>query len=87
MKYIPWSGTVEPSLYRGHGPELLAEFRKRAKKPYVAAMSTSHPHPPQELADEFYKRLTDADIPALHGLQGTAAALRKFVDYYQYREA
>ena len=77
----------EPSLYRGHGPELLAEFRKRAKKPYVAAMSTSHPHPPQDLADEFYKRLTDAGIPALHGLQGTAAALRKFVDYYQYREA
>ena len=41
----------------------------------------------QELTDEYYGRLTEAGIPTLFGLQGAAAALRKFVDYYQYEAA
>ena len=48
---------------------------------------TSHPHPPQDLADDYYRQLTEAGVPALFGLQDAAAALRKFVDYYQYQVA
>jgi acyl-CoA synthetase (NDP forming) len=77
----------KPSIYRGHGPGLLCDFKARAKKPYVVVLSTSHPHPPQDLADDYYRQLTEAGVPALFGLQGAAAALRKFVDYYQYQVA
>ena len=77
----------DASLYRGHGPDLLVDFQSRARKPYVVAMSGSHPHPPADVADNFYRVLTEAGIPTLHGLQGTASALRKFVSYYQNRIA
>ena len=75
------------SLYRGHGPDLLCDFKARAKKPYLVALSTAHPHASQDLTDEYYGRLTKAGVPTLFGLQGAAAALRKLVDYYQYQVA
>lgn len=65
----------------------MCDFKARAKKPYVVALSTSHPHAPQDLTDEYYRRLTEAGIPTLFGLQGAATALRKFVAYYQYQVA
>ena len=77
----------EATLYRGHGPDLLVDFQSRARKPYVVALSTSYPHPPADIEDNFYHVLTEAGIPTLHGLQGTASALRKFVSYYQNRVA
>ena len=77
----------EPSIYRGHGPDLLCDFKARAKKPYVVALSTSHPLAPQDLTDDYYGRLTRAGVPTLFGLQGAAAALRKAVEYHRFRSS
>lgn len=79
------SGKV--NLYRGHGVEIMREFRARAKKPYMALMAPAFPRPPQEVADAVYDELTKAGIPTVIGAPNAARALRKFVDYYQGRAA
>ncbi|MBI4282705.1 MAG: CoA-binding protein [Chloroflexi bacterium] len=79
--------TGKTTVYSRYGTDLLAQFRQRAKKPYLVAMSNVLPLPPQDATDRVYRELTEAGIPALFGLQGTAKALRKFTDYYQYQRA
>ena len=79
--------TGKTTVYRRYGTDLLAQFRQRARKPYLVAMSNVLPLPPQDATDRVYRELTEAGIPALFGLQGTARALRKFTDYYQYQKA
>ena len=75
-----------PSLYRRHGVDFFSDFRARAKKPYVMALDTAEfPQAEPEASVDVYRQLTEAGIPTLFGLQRTAAALRKVVDYYRYR--
>ena len=71
------------SVYRGHTPEIFCEFQKRVKKPYVILISTTYPHPSPEDRLYVYEKFTSAGIPAIFGMENTANALRKYVDYYQ----
>lgn len=73
------------SLYRGHGIDLLREFRSRVKKPYMAILPSSFPRPPQELFDTAYNQLIKAGIPTIIGAHNAAHALRQFVDYHHFR--
>ncbi|MBI4311154.1 MAG: CoA-binding protein [Chloroflexi bacterium] len=73
------------SVYRGHGPEIFCEFRKRAKKPYVVALSTAYPYAPPELTAAVYKQFMDAGVPTITGIAPCASALKRAVDYYRNR--
>ena len=74
-------------IFRRHGPDLLCQFRARAKKPYIVAISTSSPQTDLEATDAVFSQLTSAGIPTCFGLQATARALRRFVDYQRYQQA
>lgn len=69
------------SVYRGHNTEIFAEFRKRAKKPYLVALSTAYPHADPELTATVTGELAAAGIPVITGIEPTAGTLRRFVDY------
>lgn len=71
------------SVYRGHTTEIFREFRKRAKKPYVVALSTAYPYAPPDVTATITKELADAGIPVITGIEPTAGTLRRFVDYHQ----
>jgi len=71
------------SVFRGHTPEIFCEFRKRAKKPYVVALSTAYPYAAPEVTAAVTSQLAEAGIPAITGIQPTAATLRRFVDYHR----
>ncbi|MBI4340115.1 MAG: acetate--CoA ligase family protein [Chloroflexi bacterium] len=73
------------SIYRGHNPDIFCEFRKRAKKPYVVALSTAYPYAPPEVTAAVYKQLMDAGVPASTGIAPCASALKRAVDYYYNR--
>jgi acyl-CoA synthetase (NDP forming) len=73
------------TVYRGHNPDIFCEFRKRARKPYVVALSTAYPYAPPEVTAGVYKQLMEVGIPAITGIAPCASALRRFVDYYRNR--
>ncbi len=73
------------TVFRGHNPDIFCEFRKRAKKPYVVALSTAYPYAPPEVTAAVYKQLMDAGVPAIIGIAPCASALKRAVDYYQTR--
>jgi acyl-CoA synthetase (NDP forming) len=71
------------TVFRGHTPEIFCEFRKRAKKPYVVALSTAYPYGAPAVTAAVTKQLSDAGIPAITGIQLAAGTLRRFVDYHR----
>ncbi|MBF8299346.1 MAG: Acyl-CoA synthetase forming [Dehalococcoidia bacterium] len=75
------------TLYRGHGIDVLRDFRSRARKPYMAILPNSFPPPPPELFDNAYNQLIKAGIPTVIGAANAARALRQVADYYRFRSS
>ncbi|MBI4201988.1 MAG: CoA-binding protein, partial [Chloroflexi bacterium] len=73
------------TVYRGHGPDIFCEFRARAKKPYLVALSTAFPQAAPEVMEAAYKQFTDAGIPTVIGIEPAAHALYRFAEYYKDR--
>jgi acyl-CoA synthetase (NDP forming) len=63
--------------------ESISEFKDRSKKPFLTIVSTAHS---ETLALEIRDRLISKGIPSFPTFERGAKTLKRFVDYYRFRQ-
>jgi acyl-CoA synthetase (NDP forming) len=63
--------------------DAISEFKDRSKKPFLTIVSTAHS---ETLALEIRDRLMSKGIPSFPSFERGAKTLKRFVDYYRFRQ-
>ncbi|MQG21506.1 MAG: hypothetical protein FI725_05885 [SAR202 cluster bacterium] len=85
-----WSPQIGPTesedaVLREARLATMLSFAQRATKPYVVIIAERYPEAPADVLSDISKRLLDAGVPVIDGVERGAKALRNAYQYLSFR--